>query len=62
MLSTKNPTLKKGHVKKFSPKYIGTFNILQKHANGTAYKLELPSMYAQLHPVFHVSLLKVYRG
>ena len=60
MLSTKNLTLKKGHVKKFSPKYISPFKILEKHANGTAYKLELPSMYAQLHPVFHVSLLKNY--
>ena len=60
MLSTKNLTLKKGHVKKFSPEYIGPFNILEKHANGTAYKLELPSMYAQHHPVFHVSLLKKY--
>ena len=60
MLSTKNLTLEKGHVKKFSPKYIGPFKILEKNVNGTAYKFELPSMHAQLHPVFHVSLLKKY--
>ena len=60
MLSRKNVTLKKGHVKKFSSKYIGPFNILEKHAKGKAYKLQFSSVYAQLHPLFHVPLLKTY--
>lgn len=58
LLSTKNLTLKKGHVKKFSPKSIGPFKVLEIRSNGTTYKLEMPSMDAQLHPVFHVSLVK----
>ena len=59
MLSTNNLTLKKGHVKKFSPKFIGPLKILEKHANGTASKLELSCTYAQLHPFFQTSLLKI---
>ena len=60
MIPKQNPTLKKGHVKKFYPKYIGTFKILEKHANGAAFRLAFPSISAQHHPLFHVSLLKKY--
>ena len=69
LLSTKNLTLKKGSIKKFSPKFIGHFKILDKRANVAAYKLGMPSMYAQPHmgwgdmktgcaSCFHVSLRK----
>ncbi|KAJ0796576.1 putative nucleotidyltransferase, Ribonuclease H [Helianthus annuus] len=45
---------------KFSPKYYGPFLIVQK-VGEVAYKLDLPPD-SQLHPVFHVSLLKAAHG
>ncbi|GKB76934.1 retrotransposon-related protein [Tanacetum coccineum] len=42
------------------PKYYGPFHILDK-VGQVAYKLLLPST-SQIHPVFHVSQLKLYKG
>nr|GEV50468.1 reverse transcriptase [Tanacetum cinerariifolium] len=48
------------HQNKLSQKYYGPFMIIDK-VGAMAYKLELPSM-SQVHPVFHVSQLKLCRG
>jgi hypothetical protein len=45
---------------KLSMKYFGPFKIIAK-VGTIAYKLQLPST-ARIHPVFHVSQLKVYKG
>jgi hypothetical protein len=42
---------------KLSPRYIGSFQILEK-CGKVAYKLELPLSLAGVHNIFHVSLLK----
>lgn len=42
-------------------KYFGPFKIIAK-VGTEAYKLELPSTARILHPVFHVSQLKVFKG
>ncbi|CDF37990.1 unnamed protein product [Chondrus crispus] len=60
MLSTKNLPLKTGRSKKLSPKYIGPFEVIDILASGNAYKLQLPEKYQNLHPTFHISLLKPY--
>jgi len=60
MLSTRHFSVGTGRVKKLAPKWIGPFKIVEKHANGSAYKLELPESLKNLHHTFHVSLLKRY--
>jgi len=60
MLSTHHFSVGTGRVKKLAPKWIGPFRIVEKHANGSAYKLELPESLKNLHHTFHVSLLKRY--
>ncbi|WMV24633.1 hypothetical protein MTR67_018018 [Solanum verrucosum] len=42
---------------KLSPRYIGPYRISKRIGN-VAYKLELPSELAAVHPVFHISMLK----
>ncbi|WMV49507.1 hypothetical protein MTR67_042892 [Solanum verrucosum] len=42
---------------KLSPRYVGPYKILKKISR-VAYKLELPTELATLHPVFHISPLK----
>ncbi|KAK6151920.1 hypothetical protein DH2020_014555 [Rehmannia glutinosa] len=45
---------------KLSPRYVGPYKILQRIGN-LAYRLELPTPYAGMHDVFHVSRLKKYQ-
>jgi len=44
---------------KLSPKYIGPFEILER-IRVLAYRLALPPKLAQVHDVFHVSMLRKY--
>ena len=53
-------TVRMGRYNKLNPKYYGPFQIIQK-VGKVAYKLELPNT-SQIHPVFHVSQLKRYKG
>ncbi|CDF37514.1 unnamed protein product [Chondrus crispus] len=61
MLTTKNLPINPGRTKKFAPKYIGPFTVLEVLASGTAYRLELPFQYRNIHPKFQISLLKPYQ-
>jgi hypothetical protein len=55
-LSTKNIHFKIG---KLAPKFISLFKI-SEYIREAAYRLELSSIYDQLHNVFNVNLLKEY--
>ena len=44
---------------KFAPRYIGPFEILER-IGMVAYRLDLPSNMSQVHPVFHVLMLRKY--
>ena len=48
-----------GKKEKLAPRYIGPFEILERIGN-VAYRLALPSNMSQVHPVFHVSMLRKY--
>ena len=48
-----------GPCHKFGPLYIGPFKVMETYSN--AYKLELPE-HIRVHPIFHVSQLKLYRA
>ena len=44
---------------KLSPRYIGSFEILER-VGKVAYKLALPSELSMAHNVFHMSMLRKY--
>ena len=48
-----------GRKGKLSPRYIGPFEVLGRRGE-VAYELVLPSELSQLHPIFHVSMLRKY--
>ena len=60
LLSTRNlpVSVAAGGSRKLGPLYCGPFRVMEKFT--TAYRLELPP-HMQIHPVFHVSQLKLYR-
>ncbi|KAJ8760519.1 hypothetical protein K2173_015186 [Erythroxylum novogranatense] len=53
--------LRFGKKGKLSPRYIGPFEIIER-IGPLAYRLALPSEMAQIHNVFHVSMLRRYRS
>jgi hypothetical protein len=46
---------------KLSPRYIGPFKILERKGE-VAYQLELADRLSDVHDVFHVSRLKVFKS
>ena len=44
---------------KLAPRYIGPFEILER-IDMVAYRLALPPNMSQVHPVFHISMLRKY--
>jgi hypothetical protein len=60
LLSTANLDLRlPGQSRKLLAKWIGPFVVAQV-VSPVAFKLDLPPQYKQVHPVFHVSLLRPY--
>jgi hypothetical protein len=59
LLSTKNLSLKMQGSNKLLPRFIGPFKITQQ-VNAVAYRLDLPAV-LQIHPIFHVNMLKQYK-
>ena len=59
LLSTKNFRITSPGARKLFPKYVGPFTVLDR-VGPVAYKLDLPPEMARMHPVFHVSLLKMW--
>ena len=51
--------LRFGRTGKLSPKFIGSFEILEQ-VGLVAYKLALPAALSGVHDVFHVSMLRKY--
>ena len=44
---------------KLAPRFIGPFKIIGK-VGSVAYRLELPAQLSNVHPIFHVSMLRKY--
>ena len=52
--------LRFGKKGKFSPRFIGSYEILER-VGLVAYRLAIPPEMTKLHDVFHVSMLRRYR-
>jgi hypothetical protein len=60
LLSTINFKLAHPGMRKLLPKWVGPFKVVERIGK-VAYKVELPPN-LKMHNVFHVQLLKPYRG
>jgi len=60
LLSTKNLTLKGVPCVKLGPRFVGPYTVEEKVGN-VSYRLALPGE-MRVHPVFHVELLRGYKG
>ncbi|XP_059289311.1 uncharacterized protein LOC132042812, partial [Lycium ferocissimum] len=45
---------------KLSPRYIGPYEIM-KRVGKVAYELRLPAEMSMVHPMFHISILRLYK-
>ena len=63
-VSTKNLSLPKGRASKLMPHFVGPYRVVETHPNSSNYKLELLEELAkrQIHPVFHISLLRPHQA
>ncbi|GFY91098.1 hypothetical protein Acr_07g0012940 [Actinidia rufa] len=57
--SLKRGLMRFGHSSKLSPRFIGSFEILDR-VGAVAYRLAFPPRLANVHNVFHVSMLRKY--
>ena len=48
-----------GRGRKFSPRFIGPFDIIEK-IDEVSYRLALPPQISSVHDVFHISMLRKY--
>ena len=60
-LSTKGIRLSSVGAKKLMSQYLGPFEVIRR-IGAVAYELCLPASMQRIHPVFHVSLLRKYKG
>ncbi|XP_070008261.1 uncharacterized protein [Nicotiana sylvestris] len=60
-VSPMNGVMRFGKKGKLSPRYIKPFEILER-VGEVAYMLALPPSLSEIHPVFHVAMLRKYHG
>ncbi|XP_059312858.1 uncharacterized protein LOC132064020 [Lycium ferocissimum] len=56
----REPEFSVGDKGKLSPRFIGPYEIVRKIGT-VAYELKLPSDMAMVHPLFHISMLRLYK-
>lgn len=61
LLNTRNLTFKGLNCKKLLPRWLGPFEVVERIGQ-QSYRLLLPESMGRVHPVFHVSLLSLWRA
>ena len=59
---TTNLALPPGKVRKLWPTFIGAFLIIRKYPERDNYELDVSTAGLTVHPIFHASLIKPYKG
>ncbi|XP_059288522.1 uncharacterized protein LOC132041857 [Lycium ferocissimum] len=59
-VSTMKGVIRFGKKAKLSPRFIGPYEIVKK-IRTVAYELKLPPDMAVVHPLFHISMLRLYK-